>query len=171
MKKIYFCRHGLSEMNKTGHIAGITDTPLVKEGREQAKQAGKKAKKLGIDLIVSSPLKRAHETAKIIAKELGYPEVNIHVSKLLLERDFGAAEGHPYAPDLNLDGFSDIEAVDTLIERARLSVKWIDSLPGSTVLVVGHGSFGRALRSVLIKEHTFSNAEKIQNSEILLWRG
>ena len=156
-------------MNVTGHIAGITDTPLVKEGREQAKQAGKKAKKLGIDCIVTSPLSRAKETAEIIAREIKYPINDIHVSKLLLERDFGEAEGHPYAPDLNLDGFSDIETLDTLIERARLSLRWIDTLPGSTVLVVSHGSYGRALRSILT-DHAFSDAEKIQNSEILLWR-
>lgn len=156
-------------MNVTGHIAGITDTPLVKEGREQAKQAGQKAKTLGIDCIVTSPLSRAKETAEIIAKEIKYPINDIHVSKLLLERDFGEAEGHPYAPDLNLDGFSDIETLDTLIERAHLSLKWIDTLPGSTVLVVSHGSYGRALRSILT-DHAFSDAEKIQNSEILLWR-
>lgn len=156
-------------MNMTGHIAGITETPLVKEGREQAKIAGKKAIKLGIDLIVTSPLSRALETAQIIAKEINYPVDKIHTSRLLLERDFGSAEGHPYAPDLDLDGFSDIEALNTLIERAHLSVRWIDSLPGNTVLVVGHGSFGRALRSVLT-DHAFSNAEKIQNTEFLLWR-
>lgn len=158
-------------MNKSGHIAGTTDTPLVKEGRQQAKIAGQKAKKLKIDCIATSPLSRAKETAEIIAKEIGYPADNIHVSKLLLERDFGEAEGHPYAPDLDLDGFSDIETLDSLIERAHLALKWIETLPGNSVLVVGHGSFGRALRSVLIKEKPFYHQEKIHNTDIVLWRG
>lgn len=156
-------------MNKSGHIAGTTDTPLIEEGRDQAVKAGRQAKELGIDTIATSPLSRAKETAEIIAKEIGYPINQIHVSKLLLERDFGEAEGHPYAPDLNLDGFSDIETVDSLIERAHLSLKWLETLPGETVLIVGHGSYGRALRSILIKEKPFSYREKIQNSEILLW--
>lgn len=157
-------------MNVSGHVAGITETPLVKEGREQAKRAGQKAKNLKIDLIVSSPMSRALETAQIIAKEINYPTDQIHASKLLLERDFGEAEGHPWSPDLDLDGFSDIETVDSITERAHLALKWIETLPGTTVLVVSHGSFGRALRSVLIAEHTFSNTEKIPNAEVVLWR-
>lgn len=171
MKKIYFCRHGLSEMNVSGHLAGTTDTPLVREGRDQAKQAGVKAKYLGIDLIVSSPLSRALETAQIVSKEIGYPVDQIHTNELLTERDFGEAEGHPWAPDLNLDGFSDIETVNSLIERAHLSLKWVNSLPGTTVLVVSHGSFGRALRSILLDDHEFDGFGQIPNSEIILWRG
>ncbi len=170
MKKIYFCRHGLSKMNVSGHIAGVTDTPLVAEGRKQAKKAGKNAKKLSIDCIASSPLSRAKETAEIIAKEIGYPLDQIHINKLLLERDFGDAEGHVYAPDLDLDGFSDIEAVDTLIERARLTLRWIETLPGETVLIVSHGSFGRALQSALNDKVQFHTAPRVPNTEILLWR-
>lgn len=170
MKKIYFCRHGLSELNITGHIAGSIDTPLANEGRRQAQAAGQKAKDYGIDLIVTSPLSRAKETAEIIAREIGYPVEQIHNSDLLVERHFGELEGKPWSPDLNLDGISDIETVDSLIERAHLALEWIESLPGQTVLVVSHGSFGRALRSVLIAEHPFENSEKLPNAEIILWR-
>lgn len=168
MKKIFFCRHGLSELNVKGHFAGITDTPLTEEGRKQAKIAGKKAKDLQIDTIASSPLSRAHDTAKIIAKEIGYPEEEIHVSKLLIERDFGPLENKPWSPDLNLDGFSDIETDDSLIERAHLGLKWLQSLPGSNILVVSHGAFGRALRSAIRKEKEITK-EKLQNAEIVLW--
>lgn len=157
-------------MNVSGHLAGTTDTPLVKEGREQAKNAGQKAKNLDIDLIVSSPLSRALETAQIIANEINYPTNKIHTHKLLIERDFGEAEGHPYAPDLNLDGFSDIETVDTLLERAHLALKWIDTLPGTTVLVVSHGSFGRALRSILLEGYEFNGFGQLPNSEVILWQ-
>lgn len=170
MKRIYFCRHGLSELNIKGHFAGSTDTPLAEEGRKQARLAGQKAKDLGIDLIVASPLSRAKETAEIIAKEVGYPVENIHINDLLVERHFGELEGKPWSPDLDLDGISDIETVDSLIERAHLALKWIESLPGNNVLVVSHGSFGRALRSVLIAEHPFHDSEKLQNAEIILWK-
>lgn len=170
MKRIYFCRHGLSELNVKGHFAGSTDTPLVAEGRKQARKAGKKAKELDIDLIVASPLSRAHETAQIIAKELDYPIDQIHTSDLLTERHFGELENKPWSPDLNLDGIADIETVDSLLERAHLALQWIESLPGDTVLVVSHGSFGRALRSVLLIEHPFHDSEKLPNAEIILWR-
>src|SRR5581483_5723923 len=76
MKKLYFIRHGESVSNVERWHAGRIDTPLTERGRQQAREAGKKAKaqKLHFDLIVSSPLSRALETARIIAKEIGYPE-------------------------------------------------------------------------------------------------
>ncbi len=64
MKHLYFCRHGLSVLNKEGKWAGSTETPLTVEGRTQAKLAGKAAQNLKIDYIICSPLSRAHDTAK-----------------------------------------------------------------------------------------------------------
>lgn len=72
---IYFVRHGLSEANAKRVFAGQKDdSPLVEEGRKQAKETGKKILEEGIkiDKIISSPLARAYETAQIIAKELGF---------------------------------------------------------------------------------------------------
>jgi broad specificity phosphatase PhoE len=92
MKKLYFIRHGLSEMNKSGHFAGTIDTPLAEEGRAQAKMAGIKARELRIDLIVTSPLIRASETAEIIARQIGYPKDKIVLSRLLIERHWGDLE-------------------------------------------------------------------------------
>src|SRR5580765_3395811 len=89
MKHLYFVRHGLSENNKLSIFSGQTESPLADEGREQARQAGQQAKDLHIDHIISSPLSRAHETAQIIAREIGYPEDKIEVSSLLVERHFG----------------------------------------------------------------------------------
>ena len=127
MKKLYFIRHGLSEMNVKGLIAGRTESPLTEEGKLQARHAGKQAKKLGIDYIVSSPMSRAHETAKIIAKEIGYPLDKIHLNSLFIERDFGELEGKVWSPDLDIDGFADVEAQDTLIERAGLALNFLES--------------------------------------------
>lgn len=169
MKKLYFIRHGQSEMNTRNLWAGVTNTPLTDEGRRQAKAAGYAAKDLGIDLIVSSPLVRAHETAKIVAKEIGYPGEKILINSLLIERNFGELEGKPYDPDLNLDGFSDLEVDDALVARAHLALKWINSHQADHILVVSHGSFGRALRSMLKAEYPMSHPEKLKNAEIVCW--
>lgn len=67
-------RHGLSVLNVRGIRAGHIETPLTDEGRQQARRAGQAAKKYQIDTIVCSPLSRAHETAAIVAKEIGIPE-------------------------------------------------------------------------------------------------
>lgn len=170
MKKLYFIRHGLSEMNIQGVRSGSTETPLAPEGREQAKSAGQKAKQLGIDFIVSSPQSRALETARIIAKEIGYPVKEIHVNNLLVERHFGELEGQPWDPDLNLDGIVDIETVDTLLERAKLALDWLHTLKANNVLVVSHGSFGRALRHHLLAGQPFhDHANRLGNAEIVCW--
>ena len=164
MKKLYFVRHGLTEMNVAGLWSGSTETSLTNDGRAQARKAGQAAKALGIDAIVSSTMGRAVETAQIIAKEIGYPAENIHTSSLLIERHFGALEGQPYFPDLNMDGVADVESVETLLGRAKLALEWINTIPGNTILIVSHGSTGRAIRHVLhpeipFKGNHFPNAE------------
>ena len=169
MKKLYFARHGLSELNVQGRFAGRTETPLTDEGRAQTRRAGQQAKDLGIDLIVASPLSRALETAQIIAQEIGYPKENILVHKLFIERDFGQLEGQKWSPDLDLDGFSDIETDDTLVERARLAVKWLRRQPADTILVVSHGAIGRAIRSILKAEYPMNHPKRLVNAGIVQW--
>jgi uncharacterized phosphatase len=169
MKKLYFIRHGQSVMNTQKLWAGVTDTPLTEEGRQQAKRAGKEAKKLNIDLIVSSPLSRAHETARIIAKEIDYPNKKIIISPLLVERDGGKYEGQPYVPSMNLDHIEGFEKDDVIVARAHEALKWINTHTADHILVVSHGSFGRAMRSILKAEYPLSHPEKIANAEILCW--
>ena len=65
--KIYTVRHGQTEWNKKGLYQGKTDVPLNEEGKKQAMLVKEKLKDKKIDLIISSPLKRAKETAEIIS--------------------------------------------------------------------------------------------------------
>ena len=160
-------------MNKQGLWSGTTETPLSPEGRRQAKAAGRQAKDLNIDYIVCSPLSRAHDTAKIVAAEIGYPLDKIHVNDLFIERHWGSLEGQPWSPDLDLDGFSDIESKDTIIERARLALEFLKTVEAQNILVVSHGSFGRAMRHHLI-DHPYTNKRLpdeagIPNAEIVQW--
>lgn len=169
MQKLYYIRHGLTELNVQGRIAGHTETPLTNEGRKQAKRAGKLAKKYDIDLITCSPLSRAVETAQLIATELDYPHDKILQHKLLIERNFGPLEGTPWSPDLDLDGFTDIETDNLLVERAHLALKWLESLDARNILVVSHGGFGRALRSIIRQEYPIDHPERLQNAELHQW--
>lgn len=160
-------RHGLTEMNVQGIWSGSTETALTSEGRAQAKKAGAEAKTLGIETIASSTMGRALETAHIVAKEIGHDPEAIHMSSLLVERHFGELEGTPYKPDIDLDGFADIESDDELFTRAKLAIEWINSLPGDTILIVSHGSTGRAIRHLLhpatpFKGSHFPNAQIIK---------
>lgn len=59
--KIYVIRHGQTNQNLEGRIQGKTDIELNAKGKEQAEEVRKFIKKYNIDLIISSPLKRARK--------------------------------------------------------------------------------------------------------------
>ena len=171
MKHLYFIRHGLSEMNQAGKWSGAqSESPLTAEGRQQAQAAGRAAKNLGIDYIISSPLSRAHDTAKIIAQEITYPLDKIELNSLLIERDLGSLEGTPWDPDLNLDDVADVETETAIIERARLTYSHLQALDADAILVVSHGSFGRAFRHIIHPEIPFAvsaTGYRLPNGEII----
>lgn len=169
MKKLYFVRHGQSEMNRAGRFAGTLDTPLTPEGKKQARLAGKKAKKLSIGHIVSSPLSRAYETAKIIAKEINYPEDKIQLNPLLVERNYGAMEGQLFSADIDMDGVVDIETTDSLLTRAEAAAISLRRIEADNVLIVGHGSMGRAIRHHLLEDFPYSGPERLPNAVIIQW--
>ncbi len=163
-------------MNVGGQYTGHSETKLTLKGRAQAKAAGKLAKDLNIDYIVVSPLSRAKDTAKIIAKEIGYPADKIHTNSLFIERHFGSMDGQPWQPDFDIDGVSDAESRDELLDRAKEALTFLHTLPYDNVLVVAHGAFGRALRSHILPDMVYNttdptkpDASRIPNAEIVCW--
>lgn len=65
--RIYFTRHGETEWNKEDIIQGQLDSPLTEKGIEMGKSLREKSKDIHFDKIYSSDLKRALDTAKLIA--------------------------------------------------------------------------------------------------------
>jgi len=169
MKHIYFIRHGESEMNAAGLIAGNTETPLTAKGRFQALEAGKTAKNLNIGCIISSPQSRALETAQIIAAEIGYPATDILVNDLAKERYFGELEGTKWSLNIDLSGVGGIEPAEILIGRAQSLLDWAKTLEPENILVVSHGAFGRALRSLLTSIAFDDRTVRSNNAEINQW--
>lgn len=170
MKRLYFCRHGESEANVAGVWSGQMETPLTANGRKQAKAAGEQAKELNIDHILCSPLSRAHDTAKIIAEEIGFPLDSLEINSLLIERHFGQMEGKHWSIDMDVDGFVDVETRDSVLNRARLTFEHLETLPYDNILVVSHGTFGRALRHVTQPDMPFgpgSAATRFPNAQIV----
>ena len=89
-KKVYFVRHGLTNSNVEKRMMGTrVDESLNETGIAQVKEAAKKLDR-GFDIIISSPLKRAKESADIIAAELNVPVI---VDDNLKERDSGEGSG------------------------------------------------------------------------------
>ena len=90
---IFLTRHSQDYDNKHKILNGHRDTKLTNLGRWQARQKAYALRKENIQIIYSSPLKRAHETALIISDILKIK--NIILEKDLIERDFGILTGKP----------------------------------------------------------------------------
>lgn len=162
MKHLYYARHGESFINIRDIFATKlgteNDLGLTELGEQQALQEGKKAAADGlkIDLMVSSPLPRARETAEIIAREIGYPPKDIVISDLFIEIQYGELEGTSWSAwwkagntYADLGKFAGSETMETLQQRAQKAYEYLQSLPDENILVVSHSAFGRALRRVV----------------------
>ena len=88
--KILITRHGQTNWNVLGKIQGQTDIELNENGKKQAKEISEYIRNENIELIITSPLKRAKETAEIVNKTLN---VCIIEDERLMERCFGEYEG------------------------------------------------------------------------------
>lgn len=88
MKKLILIRHGETDYGLQGKYCGYDDIPLNANGIKQANCLRAKLKKIRIDIVYSSDLKRAYQTAKII-----FQNKVIHKRKGLREIDFGQFSG------------------------------------------------------------------------------
>ena len=149
---LYLTRHGETEWNAQNKVCGITDVDLTDKGRAQARELGEKLRDYKIDLIVSSPLKRALETARMVEGGRGVP---IEVDRRLIEQDYGVYEG----ADRLDPGFWAVkrtfavrypggESMMDVAGRVYPLLKELkDRYPGRTVLLVCHGGVCRVIRS------------------------
>jgi len=88
---IFLVRHGQTDWNVKGRIQGSLGVPLNKKGIAQAKELAKKFKKMEITHVYSSHIRRAKQTAGIIAKP---NKLNVRHNKDLRERSYGVLEGY-----------------------------------------------------------------------------
>lgn len=75
MKTLWIIRHGMTALNSEhggdDRVRGWRDVPLTKAGHEEAARLAQKLKNTDIDVLYHSPLSRATDTAKVIAKTTG----------------------------------------------------------------------------------------------------
>jgi broad specificity phosphatase PhoE len=90
--ELLIVRHGETEANRAGELQGHLDTPLTDRGNEQAKTVAAQLNAYDFDMTFSSPLKRALDTAKILAQRVN---TDIRMSEALKEICYGEWEGTP----------------------------------------------------------------------------
>ena len=87
---LFVARHGQTTWNAKNKICGITDVDLTEKGIEQAHLLALSVKEKDINIIISSPLKRAVATSRIVSDECNIP---MKTDERLIEQDYGIFEG------------------------------------------------------------------------------
>ena len=88
---VFTLRHGVTELNRDKRVSGQSlDVPLLDEGVRQAEEARDRFAGTPLDVVISSPLRRAIQTAEIVT---GVPAQAIEIDPLCNERSFGKMEG------------------------------------------------------------------------------
>ena len=161
---ILFVRHGETEHNKQNKMQGRLDIPLNEAGKNQAKHTAEQLKNQNIDVIYSSPLSRAKQTAEIINQYHNKPiliddRINeIELGNLTgITRDYkiiDSLEDPAYAKAHNAEDF------DTFYKRC---VDFYNSIENTeqNVLIVAHSGVGYQLKKYLKlnKDNIVSNCE------------
>ena len=141
--RIVLMRHGATEWSVTGQHTGRTDLPLIQEGRDEAAGAAALLRSLvgSVDRIriVSSPLQRAFDTARLVTGRR-----DIELSDDLMELDYGSYEGQTALQirherpgwDLWIDGCPQGETIEAAGRRADRFLAWLASTASS-----GAGAF------------------------------
>ena len=88
--KLYFIRHGETDLNIVKRLQGATDIPLNENGEAIAIETGQGMKDIHFDMIFTSPLKRAYRTAELVR---GDREIPLYIDERLREICFGDYEG------------------------------------------------------------------------------
>lgn len=154
MSRLIVWRHGNTDWNAGHRVQGQTDVPLNAVGRQQAVDAAELLIKIRPDVIVSSDLHRAADTAAALAALTG---LSVGYDKRLRERFFGAWQGLTMTEvaDLHPEEFArwtageevggDVETLYDLGARVSAALEAAAALspPGGTVVVATHGAAAR----------------------------
>jgi broad specificity phosphatase PhoE len=158
MTILILARHGETDWNRENRFQGHADPPLNALGRAQSVELAETLAGESIARVYTSPLRRARETAELVAERLG---VEIEPLEALREIDVGSwtgltrdevAERFPegYARWLARapHGFEDGETYEELTARVIPALRALaEAHPSATLLVVTHGGPSRVVQA------------------------
>jgi 2,3-bisphosphoglycerate-dependent phosphoglycerate mutase len=156
MTTIGLIRHGITDWNSLGKAQGVSDIPLNEMGRKQATNIGDRLSlEEKWDMIITSDLSRAFETAKIIGSKIGLSIS--HIDERVREINCGEIEGTTEEQrvrqwgsewrnlELGMENFEDVSnrGIDFLKDI-------VCTYKGKRILVVSHGALiGLTLQKLL----------------------
>lgn len=152
--KLYVARHGQTVWNAQNKVCGVTDVELTEEGIEQAEKLADIVPD-NIDVIITSPLKRAIETGKIVAEKNNIP---MYIEELLFEQNYGIYEGIDRKDSQFLNNKRNFAYRypdgESMMQVAYRIYGFIDKIKkeyqGKNVLLISHGGVCRIIRTYFI---------------------
>ena len=171
---LYIIRHGITAWNKAKRMQGQTDIPLAEEGIELAVRTGKGMADVPIDLVISSPLSRAVETAECVIRGRNIPMIT---DERIQEISFGEWEGECVQDSQRLpEGYMEqffhdplhlpqAPGGETFLQVRDRTGAFLDEIrtkteyQDKTLLISTHGAAGRCLLS-----HFF------EDGDVNIWR-
>ena len=186
--ELYIIRHGETVWNKEKRLQGSSDIEINENGRNIAIKTGEAMKDIHFDVIYSSPLRRAYETAKLICKGR---KIDILTDERLKEISFGNYEGKTYE-ELENSGIKfslffdkpeefmpaeDAENFDSLIRRAKSFLDELIKIYGNTdkrIMIVAHGAINKAImlniKNIELKDFWSGGLQNNCNAMIVSYR-
>ena len=161
MTTILIARHGQSDWNVAKRWQGHADRPLTDKGREQARVLADRLAHIELDAVYSSDLRRAHETAAVVAES---QSLELRQLQELREVDVGSwsgltrAEAEKQFPEgfdrwkEGFPGWTDGETYEAMTDRVLGAIRQISGEhDGERVLVVAHGGPIRAIHAAALE--------------------
>ncbi|PIC67390.1 histidine phosphatase family protein [Sporosarcina sp. P21c] len=170
MTIIGFVRHGVTAWNKEGRAQGSSNIPLDEEGVETAKKLALRLASEEWDVIYTSPMTRARQTADLLARQSG---IEVVEDNRLRERSGGLIEGTteserqqkwgPQWRELDLQ----FETAENVIARGLEFVnEQVRKIPDQRLIVVSHGSFIKRIIVALMEDEKYT--VKIDNASLTI---
>ena len=162
-------RHGQTDWNIDLRLQGTTDIPMNETGILQIEQAAQVLANHQWDLILTSPLGRAVQSAEIVQRRL--ENVQLEVEPLLLERSFGEGEGLTY-PQWQAK-YSDLEHIPGAESKLEVEARsralldhFVKNYAGARILAVSHGALIRCIISEVSQGTVPPKGERLQNASL-----
>jgi len=177
MAKIYLTRHGQTQNNLENRYTGWQDIPLNPHGFSQAQDSAAQLKDCEIDLIISTPLLRAKQTAEEFSELTGCP---IIIEEGLKERSCGLFAGKTKSEVKEKFGISypeymkgcvapegeSIEAVKARVDACMLTL--LQNHKDESILIVAHSFVTKIINAYLLKLNNEDMLKfKLKNCEIV----
>lgn len=154
--KVLLIRHGETNWNKLGKFQGSIDIELTEDGKKQAQFLNKRLKNK-FDYIYTSPLKRAKETARILASS---SSKELNIAENMKEINFGSWEGltikeisEKYSNEFNswktdeLEGKivgGELSLKNASLRGTNCVLDIVKKHKGQTIAIVAHGGIIKA---------------------------